>query len=91
MKIVAAVVAVVVCASLSAAIQPVDVNVTFDETFTGFKVYLSGVEWLRSGPVGIRDSGQWWASNNKDKYLLKAEKHFTGNGVDLFGVFVNTL
>ena len=54
-----AVVAVVILGVLSFAedLQPVDVKVTFDESFYGFNVSLSGVEWLHSGPIGIRDAG----------------------------------
>ena len=73
--------------SLAECLQPVDVKVTFDESFYRFNVSLSGVEWLRSGPIGIRDAGQWWASNNKDKYLVKVEQHLEGKGVDMFGTF----
>lgn len=88
MKITAVVVAVVVGASLTAALQTPKVEVTFDETFSGFKVSLDGVEWLRSGPIGIRDSGQWWTNGNKEKYLLKVVKHLTGGmGADQFGIF----
>ena len=72
--------------SFAAALQPVTVNVTFDES-GGYKVTLSGVEWLRSGPLGIRDSGQWWANDNKKEYLLKMDKHLTETGEDLFGAF----
>ena len=69
-------------------LKPVNVSVTFDESSAfKFNVSLSGVEWLRSGPVGIRDSGQWWANNNKDEYVLKVEKHLTETGSDLFGTF----
>ena len=76
--------------SLAEGLQPVDVKVTFDESFYSFNVSLSGVEWLRSGPIGIRDAGQWWASNNKDKYLVKVAQHIEGNGEDIFGTFENT-
>ena len=76
--------------SLAECLQPVDVKVTFDESFYGFNVSLSGVEWLRSGPIGIRDAGQWWASNNKDKYMVKVEQHFEGKGIDMFGTFDST-
>ena len=76
----------IVAASLATALQPPNVSVTFDDA-AGFKVMLSGVEWLRSGPIGIRDGGQWWANDNKDKYLLKVEKHLTDKGEDVFGSF----
>ena len=80
------VVVVLLAASLTTALQPPNVSVTLDDS-GGFKVMLSGVEWLRSGPVGIRDGGQWWASDSKDKYLLKVEKHLTDKGEDVFGSF----
>ena len=92
MKIVISSIAFVVAiASIAAAaLQPVTVNVTFDDT-AGYKVSLSGVQWLRSGPLGIRDSSQWWANSNKDKYLLKVEKRLTDSGTDLFGSFDSTM
>ena len=73
--------------SFAKGLQPVDVKVTFEESFYGFNVSLSGVEWLRSGPIGIRDAGQWWASNNKEKYLMKVVEHFEQKGEDIFGAF----
>ena len=90
MKIVVVAVAILGVLSLAEGLQPVDVKVTFDESFYGFNVSLSGVEWLRSGPIGIRDAGQLWASNNKDKYLVKVEQHLEGKGVDMFGTFDST-
>ena len=89
MKIAFVTVAVFACVSLArGALTPVNVSVTFDTTSAfKFSVSLSGVEWLRSGPLGIRDAQQWWANNNKDKYLLKVEKHSTETGSDLFGDF----
>ena len=83
-----AVVAVAIL-SLAECLQPVDIKVTFNESYYGFNVSLSGVEWLRSGPIGIRDAGQWWASNNKD-YLVKVEQHLDGTGEDIFGAFDST-
>lgn len=83
--------ALVASISLTVALEPVDLAVSFDETFSDFKVSISGVEWLHSGPTGIRDGGQWWASNNKDKYLLKVEKHSTETGVDVLGTFNSTM
>ena len=41
-------------------------------------------------PFGIRDAGQLWASNNKDKYLVKVEQHLEGKGIDMFGTFDST-
>lgn len=73
----------------SEALQPVDVQVTFDNESSpqGFKVLLSGEEWLRSGAFTIRDSGQTWASGNNDKYMLKVVDHSTGAGSDAIGEF----
>ena len=90
MKITVVTIAVLGALSLAKGLQPVDVKVTFDESFYGFNVSLSGVEWLRSGPIGIRDAGQWWASNNKDKYLVKVAQHLDGKGEDIFGTFDST-
>ena len=90
MKIAIITIALLETLSLAKGLQPVDVKVTFDESFYGFNVSLSGVEWLRSGPIGIRDAGQWWASNNKDKYLAKVAQHFDRNGEDIFGAFDST-
>ena len=90
MEIVVVAAAILGVLSLAEGLQPVDVKVTFDESFYGFNVSLSGVEWLRSGPVGIRDAGQLWASNNKDKYLVKVEQHLEGKGIDMFGTFYST-
>ena len=90
MKIALVAIAVLVVISFTEGLQPVDVKVTFDESSYGFNVSLSGVEWLRSGPIGIRDAGQWWASNNKDKYLVKVEQHLSGEGKDVFGAFDST-
>ena len=74
------------------AFQPVDVKVTFNsDTSPGFKVLLNDVEWLRSGAVSITDSGQTWASNNKDKYILKIIDHSSGNGRDIIGEFDTTM
>ena len=73
------------------AFQPVDVKVTFDsDSSPDFKVLLSDVEWLRSGAVSIRDSGQTWASNNKDKYILKSVGHSSGSGRDIIGEYDTT-
>ena len=75
----------------SEAFQPVDVKVTFDsDSSPDFKVLLSDVEWLRSGAVSIRDSGQTWASNNKDKYILKSVGHSSGSGRDIIGEYDTT-
>ena len=73
------------------AFQPVDVKVTFDsDSSPDFKVLLNNVEWLRSGAVSIRDSGQTWASNNKDKYILKSVDHSSESGRDIIGEFDTT-
>ena len=90
MKFAVTFVAILGVLSLAECLQPIDVKVIFDESFYGFNVSLSGVDWLRSGPIGIRDAGQWWASNNKDKYMVKAEQHLEGKGEDMFGIFDNT-
>jgi hypothetical protein len=79
------------CVSQIEAFQPVDVKVTFDsDSSPDFKVLFNGVEWLRSGPVSIRDSGQTWASNNKDKYILKNVGHSSESGRDIIGEFDTT-
>ena len=73
------------------AFQPVDVKVTFDsDSSPDFKVLLNNVEWLHSGAVSIRDSGQTWASNNKDKYILKSVDHSSESGRDIIGEFDTT-
>ena len=73
------------------ALQPVDVKVTFDsDSSPDFKVLLNDVEWLRSGAVSVRDSGQTWASNNKDKYILKSVGHSSKSGSDVIGEFDTT-
>ena len=79
------------CACQSEAFQPVDVKVTFDsDSSPDFKVLLNDVEWLRSGAVSVRDSGQTWASNNKDKYILKSVGHGSESGSDIIGEFDTT-
>ena len=79
------------CARQIEAFQPVDVKVTFDsDSSPDFKVLLNNVEWLRSGAVSIRDSGQTWASNNKDKYILKSVDHSSESGRDIIGEFDTT-
>ena len=90
MKIAVVIIVILGALSLAVGLQPVDVKVTFDENFYGFNVSLSGVEWLRSGPIGVRDAGQWWASNNKDKQLVKVAQHLDGKGEDIFGTFDST-
>ena len=73
------------------AFQPVDVKVNFDDqTSPDFKVLLSGVEWLHSGVLSIRDNGQTWTTNNKEKNLLKPIDRNTGTGVDVLGEFDTT-
>ena len=73
------------------AIQSLDVKVTFEsDNSPDFKVLLNGVEWLRSGAVSVRDSGQTWASNNKDKYILKSVDHSQESGNDIIGEFDTT-
>ena len=73
------------------AFQPVDVKVTFDsDSSPDFKVLLNDVEWLRSGSVSVRDSGQTWTSNSKDKYILKSVDHSSGSGSDIIGNFDTT-
>ena len=79
------------CTRQTEAFQPVDVKVTFDsDSSPDFKVLLNNVEWLRSGAVSIRDSGQTWASNNKDKYILKSVDHSSESGRDIIGEFDTT-
>ena len=72
-------------------LQPVDIKVNFDsQTSPDFKVLLSGVEWLRSGALSIRDNGQTWAMTNKEKNLLKPVDRNTESGEDLLGEFDTT-
>ena len=72
-------------------LQPVNVKVSFDsQTSPDFKVLLSGVEWLRSGALSIRDNGQTWATTNKEMNILKLINQDTGSGEDLFGMFDTT-
>ena len=81
---------ILLCGLQIEAFQPVDVKVTFAESSPDFKVLLNDIEWLRSGAVSIRDSGQTWASNNKDKYILKIVDHSSGSGRDIIGEFDTT-
>ena len=84
-------VALSACKFQTEAFEPVDVKVTFDsESSPGFKVLLNDVEWLHSGAVSIRDSGQTWTSNNKDKYILKSVGHSNESGRDTIGDFNTT-
>ena len=72
----------------SEAFQSVDIRVTFDnESSQTFKVLLSGEEWLLSGSLSVRESGETWTSGNKDKYILKAVDHSTDIGSDIIGKF----
>ena len=72
--------------------QPVDIKVSFDsQTSPDFKVLLSGVEWLHSGAMSIRDDGQTWATTNKEKNLLKPFDRKAEIGKDLLGEFDNTV
>ena len=74
------------------ALQPVDMKVTFDsDSSPDFKVLLNDIEWLRSGAVSIRDRGQTWASNNKNKYILKSVGHRSGSGSDIIGEYDTTM
>ena len=82
---------VLVLSSSGSAFQPVDVKVTFDsQTSPDFKILLSGVEWLRSGALSIRDSGQSWATTNTEKNLLKSVDRNTESGEDVLGEFDTT-
>ena len=75
---------------VATAIQPVDVKVSVDEKSGSFNIFVEGDSewpWLRSGVVGVRNDGQWWASHNKDNHLLKMTKHATGSGQDAIGEF----
>ena len=78
------------CSSVS-ALQPVDIKVTFDgQSSPDFKVLLSGVEWLRSGSVSVRDNGQSWVTTNKEKNILKQIDRNTESGEDSLGDFDTT-
>ena len=78
--------------SSTLSFEPVDLKVSFDgQTSPDFKVLLSGVEWLRSSVVSIRDNGQTWASNNNGKNLLKPMKQYTGSGEDSLGEYDTTM
>lgn len=82
---------IALCINHNDAFQPVDVKVTFDsDSSPDFKVLLNNVEWLHSGAVSIRDSGQTWASNNKDNYILKSVDHSSESGSDIIGEFDTT-
>ena len=73
------------------ALQPVDIKVSFDsQTSPDFKVLLSGVEWLRSGALSVRDNGQTWVTTNKEKNLLKPVDRNTESGEDILGEFDTT-
>ena len=84
----------VTCGSLvvSTAIEPVGVKVTFDEHSGSFHVSLRGEDWLHSSVVSIRQDGRWWASNNKDHYILKVNDSLSGSGSgqDVLGEFDTT-
>ena len=61
--------------------QSVNIKVSFEsQTSPDFKVLLSGVEWLRSDALSIRDNGQTWTNNNKAKNLLKLIDKNTESG-----------
>ena len=70
------------------ALQPVDVKVNFDsQTSPDFKILISGVEWLRSGTVSIRDKGLTWATSNSEKNILKPIGRTEVTGEDIIGEF----
>lgn len=78
--------------SSTLSFEPVDLKVNFDsQSSPDFKVLLSGVEWLRSSVVSVRDNGQTWASNNNGKNLLKPMKQYTESGEDSLGEFDTTM
>lgn len=81
----------IILSSSVSALQPVDIKVTFDgQSSPDFKVLLSGVEWLQSGSVSIRDNGQSWATTNKEKNILKQIDRNTESGEDSLGDFDTT-
>lgn len=74
------------CVGFGTTFQPVDVKVNFvndTQTSSSFKVLVSGVEWLRSGAVGVRDGGQTWTTSSKETHLLKLVNRGTGSGEDM--------
>ena len=82
---------IILSSSVSTALQPVDIKVTFDgQSSPDFKVLLPGVEWLRSGSVSIRDNGQSWATTNKEKNILKQVDRNAESGEDSLGDFDTT-
>ena len=91
LSIVVLLLCMVLACSTASAFQPVDVKVAFDsQTASNFKVLLSGVEWLRSGALSVRDNGQTWGITNKEKNLLKPIDRNTEHGEDLLGEFYTT-
>ena len=49
-----------------------------------FAVYLSGDIWFRSGAVGVRADGSWWATDEK---TLEVIGQSTNQGSDTIGEF----
>ena len=93
LSIVVLLLCMVLACSTASAFRPVDVKVAFDsQSSPNFKVLLSGVEWLRSGALNIRDNGQTWGITNKEKnlYVLKPIDRNIEHGKDLLGEFDTT-
>lgn len=73
---------------LLGAITGQDIEVIFEGQGPDYKIDLAGVEWFRSGAVGIRHEGQLWSSENTEKYMLKVTSGSMEDGEDSIGGFV---
>lgn len=80
-------VAALVLAFSGALAAPVEnLEVAFDDAdgrfVYGFKLLLSGKEWLRSGPVAVRNNGEWFYSDDQSLKLNTIGED-TGEGFDM--------
>lgn len=83
--------ALVALLSVTSAVAVENLEVHCNLENGSYYVSVGGEQWFRSGPLGIRDRGQWWATDHANEYSLK----LTGPGVtipgsDVFGTFTET-
>ncbi len=51
-----------------------------------YRISLDGKLWFRSGPLGVRDQGQWWATDENTLVLVDFQKK---EGEDVAGSFAS--
>ena len=74
----------VVCLVVSATrgqVSRLSINISTDNSFV---ISVSGQEWFRSGPVEVRNKGEWLSFNNGSLVLNES---YGSSGVDMLGPY----